>query len=141
DLVVSSRIRLARNLADYTFTGRATPAQKTEIVSRVKEAIGRAELPAKLEYHDIPGMPALDRQFLVERQLISRELAAVLDGPRGVAFDPKESASVMVNEEDHLRLQVLRSGFALDDAWTDIDRLDDALEARLPYAFHAQFGY
>src|SRR5207249_10427218 len=86
--------------------------------------------------------PALDRQFLVERQLISRELAAVLDGPRGVAFDPdRESASVMVNEEDHLRLQVLRSGFALDEAWADIDRLDDALEARLVYAFHAQFGY
>ena len=86
-------------------------------------------------------MPALDRQFLVERQLISRELAAVLDGPRGVAFDAKESVSVMVNEEDHLRLQVLRSGFALDEAWSDIDRLDDALEARLAYAFHAQFGY
>ena len=86
-------------------------------------------------------MPALDRQFLVERQLISRELAAVLDGPRGVAFDAKESVSVMVNEEDHLRLQVLRSGFALDEAWHDIDKLDDALEARLVYAFHAQFGY
>ena len=89
----------------------------------------------------MPSLAALDRQFLVERQLISRELAAVLDGPRGVAFDSKESVSVMVNEEDHLRLQVLRSGFALDEAWSDIDKLDDALEARLTYAFHAQFGY
>jgi protein arginine kinase len=141
DVVVSTRIRLARNLADYPFTGRASPAQKTEIVSRAKEAVARADLPYSLDYHDVPGMPALDRQFLVERQLISRELAAVLDGPRGVAFDAKESASVMVNEEDHLRLQVLRSGFALEEAWSDIDKLDDALEARLPYAFHAQFGY
>src|SRR5262249_39416331 len=66
---------------------------------------------------------------------------ASLAGPGGVASDPKKPASVMVTEEDPLRLQVLRSGFALDDAWTDIDRLDDALEARLPYAFHAQFGY
>ncbi|MCE9563495.1 MAG: protein arginine kinase [Planctomycetes bacterium] len=141
DVVVSTRIRLARNLADYPFTGRATPAQKTEIVSRVKEAISRVELPFKLDYHDVPSMPVLDRQFLVERQLISRELAAVLEGPRGVAFDAKESASVMVNEEDHLRLQVLRSGFALDDAWSDIDKLDDSLESRLAYAFHTQFGY
>ncbi|WP_439630801.1 protein arginine kinase [Gemmata sp.] len=141
DVVVSTRIRLARNLADYPFTGRASAAQKGEIVTRVKEAVGRVELPFKLDYHDVPGMTVLDRQFLVERQLISRELAAVLEGPRGVAFDAKESASVMVNEEDHLRLQVLRSGFALDDAWADIDKLDDALEARLPYAFHAQFGY
>jgi protein arginine kinase len=141
DVVVSTRIRLARNLADYPFTGRATPAQKSEIVSRVKEAIARIELPFKLDYHDVPSMPVLDRQFLVERQLISRELAAVLEGPRGVAFDAKESASVMVNEEDHLRLQILRSGFALDDAWSDIDKLDDSLEGRLAYAFHAQFGY
>ncbi len=141
DVVVSTRIRLARNLADYPFTGRASHTQKAEIASRAKEAITRAELPYKLEYLDIPTMAALDRQFLVERQLISRELAAVLDGPRGVAFDINESASVMVNEEDHLRLQVLRSGFALEEAWADIDRLDDALEARLPYAFHAQFGY
>ncbi|MBA4186828.1 MAG: protein arginine kinase [Planctomycetaceae bacterium] len=141
DVVVSTRIRLARNLADYPFTGRATPAQKTEIVSKVKDAIARVELPFKLDYHDVPSMSVLDRQFLVERQLISRELAAVLEGPRGVAFDVKESASIMVNEEDHLRLQVLRSGFALDDAWADIDKLDDALESRLAYAFHAQFGY
>jgi protein arginine kinase len=141
DVVVSTRIRLARNLADYPFTGRANPNQKSEIVTRAKEAIAKADLPYKLEYHDVPSMPALDRQFLVERQLISRELAAVLDGPRGVAFDAKESASVMVNEEDHLRLQVLRSGFALEEGWADIDKLDDALESRLAYAFHPQFGY
>lgn len=141
DVVVSTRIRLARNLADYPFTNRAANPQKAELVARAKEAVGKADLPYKLEYHDIPGMPALDRQFLVERQLISRELAAVLDGPRGVAFDPNESVSVMVNEEDHLRLQVLRSGFALEEGWADIDRLDDALEARLGYAFHPRFGY
>jgi len=141
DVVVSTRIRLARNLADFPFTGRATPAQKAEIVTRARDAIARAELPGKLEYHDVPSMATLDRQFLVERQLISRELAAVLEGPRGVAFDAKESVSVMVNEEDHLRLQVLRSGFALEEAWADVDKLDDAIEARLVYAFHAQFGY
>ena len=141
DVVVSTRIRLARNLADYPFTNRASNPQKAEIVGRAKDAVAKADLPYKLDYHDVPGMPALDRQFLVERQLISRELAAVLDGPRGVAFDDKESVSVMVNEEDHLRLQVLRSGFALDEAWQDIDRLDDALESRLTYAFHPQFGY
>jgi protein arginine kinase len=141
DVVVSSRIRLARNLGDFPFAGRANITQKTEIINRVRHAMANAALPYSLDYHDVPGMPALDRQFLVERQLISRELAAVLDGPRGVAFDSRESASVMVNEEDHLRLQVLRSGFALDEGWHDIDALDDALEAQLSYAFHEQFGY
>src|SRR5205807_2078267 len=78
--------------------------------------------------------------FLVERQLISRELAAS-DGPRGVAFDDRESVSLMINEEDQLRLQVMRSGFALDEAWQDIDRVDDLLEQRVSYAFSEEFGY
>jgi protein arginine kinase len=141
DVVVSTRIRLARNLADLPFATRATAANKAEVVGRAKEALAKAEAGHKLEYLDIPSLPALDRQFLVERQLISRELAGGLDGPRGVAFDPTETASVMVNEEDHLRLQVLQSGFALEEAWREIDRLDDALEERLSYAFHSQFGY
>src|SRR5437764_5960547 len=141
DVVVSTRIRLARNLVNYPFTNRASTHQKAEIAGRGKEAIAAASMPSRLDFLDVSGLPPLDRQFLFERQLISRELAAMLDGPRGVAFDDKESVSVMVNEEDHLRLQVLRSGFALDEAWQDIDRLDDALEARLTYAFHPQFGY
>ncbi len=141
DVVISTRIRLARNLAHLPFATRATSAHKADVVARVKEAITHAPPAHPLEYVDIPQLSHLDRQFLVERQLISRELAGGLEGPRGVAFDPTETASVMVNEEDHLRLQVLRSGFALDEAWHDIDQLDDALETRLSYAFHIQFGY
>jgi protein arginine kinase len=141
DVVVSTRIRLARNLVNFPFTNRATNPQKADIAAKARDAIAKADLPYRLNYTDVTQLSALDRQFLVERQLVSRELAAVLDGPRGVAFDENESVSIMVNEEDHLRLQVLRSGFALDEAWADIDRADDALEARLSYAFHAQFGY
>jgi protein arginine kinase len=141
DIVISTRVRLARNLADLPFTSRANHAHKAEVVARARDAIAKANSAHTLEYIDIPSMPSLDRQFLVERQLISRDLAGSLDGPRGVAFDSTETASVMVNEEDHLRLQVMRSGFSLHEAWQDIDRLDDALEQRLPYAFHPQFGY
>jgi protein arginine kinase len=140
DVVLSTRVRLARNLTGLPFATRAGPQHRSEVVARAKDAIAKATDGHKLEYFDIPSMPTLDRQFLTERQLISRELAGS-EGPRGVAFDATETASVMVNEEDHLRLQVLRSGFALDEAWADIDRLDDALEARLNYAFHTQFGY
>src|SRR5439155_16783426 len=123
------------------FTNRATTNQKGEISTKAREALTKAHLPTPLDFLEVTNLPALDRQFLVERQLISRELATVLDGPRGVALDGKESVSIMVNEEDHLRLQVLRSGFSLDEAWQDIDRLDDALENKLTYAFHPQFGY
>jgi protein arginine kinase len=141
DVVVSTRIRLARNVAGFPFTNRATPAQKAEIEAKLREAVSKADVPDKLDYVGVSGMNPLDRQFLVERQLISRELANVLEGPRGVAFDANESVAVMVNEEDQLRIQVMRSGLALDDAWSVIDRVDDAIEARVAYAFHEQFGY
>lgn len=141
DVVVSTRIRLARNLANFPFTSRAAPHHKSEIETKVRDAFAKADLPVRPKYLNVTTLPALDRQFLVERQLISRELANVLEGPRGVAFDERESVSIMVNEEDHLRLQVMRSGMALDDAWAEIDKVDDALEAKLTYAFHDQFGF
>lgn len=141
DVVVSTRIRLARNLASFPFATRASAAQKAEIETRARDAVAQANIPGSLHYISINGLPAIDRQFLVERQLISRELSTVLEGPRGVAFDDRESTSIMVNEEDHLRLQVMRSGLALEDAWTQIDAVDDALENKLTYAFHDQFGY
>jgi protein arginine kinase len=140
DIVISSRVRLARNLAGVPFTNRSSANQKAEIESMLKERIAKLELDPQLSYVNVPGLTALDRQFLVERQLISRELAAA-EGPRGVALAPHETVSLMVNEEDHLRLQVMRSGFALDDAWQDIDRVDDMLEQRVTYAFSEEFGY
>src|SRR5712692_5520290 len=115
DIVISSRIRLARNLAAFPFSNRASGYQKAEIEGLLRERIGKLELEPRLEYLNVPSLTALDRQFLVERQLISRELAAA-DGPRGVAVGPRETLSVMINEEDHLRLQVMRSGFTLEEA-------------------------
>ena len=138
DIVMCSRIRLARNLADFPFTNRASRGEKAEIESNVKQAVGRAALD--LSFLDVNAMPSLDRQFLVERQLISRELAAG-EGPRGVAIGPHENVSVMVNEEDHLRIQVMHSGLSLHDVWERINKLDDQLEEQLPYAYSPQLGY
>lgn len=140
DIVISSRIRLARNLAAFPFTNRASPHQKGEIENLLRDRIAKLECDPRLTYLNVPGLTTLDRQFLVERQLISRELASA-DGPRGVAVGPRETVSLMVNEEDHLRLQVMRSGFALDESWQDIDKVDDLLEQRVSYAFSEEFGY
>src|SRR5262245_1136007 len=138
DVVVSTRIRLARNLDAFPFTNRANAHQKTEIEALLREHLTRLDVVPKLDYLSVATLSPLDRQFLVERQLISRELAGA-EGPRGVAFDDREAISVMVNEEDQLRLQVMRSGLALDEAWRDIDKVDDLLEARLSYAFSDRF--
>ncbi len=140
DIVISTRIRLARNLAAFPFTNRASAHQKAEIEQLLRDRIAKLELDPRLSYVNVPNLSMLDRQFLVERQLISRELAAA-EGPRGVALGPQETVSLMVNEEDHLRLQVMRSGLTLDEAWQDIDKVDDLLEQRVNYAFSEEFGY
>ncbi len=140
DIVISSRIRLARNLAAFPFSNRASAHQKAEIEASLRDKFPRLDLQPPLAYLTVPTLSPLDRQFLVERQLISRELANS-EGPRGVALGVQETMSVMVNEEDHLRLQVMRSGFALDETWSDIDRLDDAIEQKVAYAFSEEFGY
>ena len=140
DIVISSRIRLARNLAAFPFTNRASAYQKAEIEALLRDRIAKLDAAARLSYISVASLSPLDRQFLVERQLISRELASA-EGPRAVAFDDRESVSLMVNEEDHLREQVMRSGLSLDDAWQEIDRVDDLMEQRVTYAFSEEFGY
>lgn len=140
DIVISSRIRLARNLSSFPFTNRANAHQKAEIEQYLKSRIDKLAIEPHLAFLNVAVLSQLDRQLLVERQLISRELANS-EGPRGVAVAPNEIVSIMVNEEDHIRMQVIRSGFSLDDAWQDADRLDDKLEERVPYAFSEDLGY
>ncbi|AGA30495.1 protein arginine kinase [Singulisphaera acidiphila] len=138
DIVMCSRIRLARNLADFPFSNRASRGEKTEIEGNFKSCLTTAGLD--LSYFDVNNMTSLDRQFLVERQLVSRELANG-EGARGVAIGPQENISIMVNEEDHLRIQVMLSGLSLHEVWDRINRLDDQLEEYLAYAYSAQLGY
>ncbi|MBV8231301.1 MAG: protein arginine kinase [Planctomycetaceae bacterium] len=138
DIVMCSRIRLARNLADFPFSNRASRGEKAEIEANFKSSMNAGGLD--LTYLDVNSLSNLDRQFLVERQLISRELAAS-EGPRGVAIGSQENTSIMVNEEDHLRVQVMLSGLSLSDVWDRINRLDDQLEEHLAYAYSPQLGY
>ncbi len=140
DVVVSSRIRLARNLADFPFIRRCTDADRAAIVKQVRAKLESLSSSFSVEYVDVEKLGDLDRQFLMERQLISRELSEN-EGSRGVAIDPKEQFSIMVNEEDHLRIQVMRSGLDLKSAWEYIDQLDSAIDSKVKYAFHDRLGY
>jgi len=140
DIVISSRIRLARNLADFPFISRATRGDRVQIEKVLRAAIFSSDTAKELLYIDVDGLEGIDRQFLVERQLISREHAES-QGARAVAIHPRETFSLMINEEDHLRVQVMQSGLALDAAWEQINRLDSFLEERVTYAFHDRLGY
>ncbi|NIP87012.1 MAG: protein arginine kinase [Planctomycetales bacterium] len=140
DIVISSRIRLARNLADYPFISRATEVDRAEIEKTLWQALTAVSEPGELLYLDVNKLDGLDRQLLVERQLISREHAES-EGARGVAIDSGERTSLMINEEDHLRIQVLYSGLDLEKAWQRIDDIDNRLESKVTYAFDTQLGY
>jgi protein arginine kinase len=140
EIVISSRIRLARNISGIPFLTRASRQQKTQLEARSREVLLSAQISAKTLYVDLEHAPEIDRQLLVERHLISKQHAAA-EGARGVAVGENETISIMINEEDHLRIQVLRSGLQLDEAWEQINGIDDALESKLDFAFHTRFGY
>jgi len=137
---MSSRIRLARNLAQYPFPNRAAETLRAEIEDLLRGQIEKRPAGKTLDYIRVDQLETLDRQFLVERQLISRELSEG-HGRRGVGVSAGENISLMVNEEDHLRMQVLRSGLALDDCWQEINAIDDAIETEVNYAFSEKLGY
>lgn len=140
DIVISSRIRLARNLSGHKFLSRCTVEHKTEILNKIKAAVLSLKELSCPFYFDINDAGSLEQSFLVERHLISRHLAAG-KGPRGVVIADNELFTAMINEEDHLRMQVLRPGLALDDCWQRINSIDDRLEPKLKYAFDSNYGY
>jgi protein arginine kinase len=140
DIVMSSRIRLARNVADFPFIRRCSDIDRANLESTIRESMKRHPRLAELDYVNVALLEQIDRQFLVERQLISRELSDA-EGARSVAIEKEERLSVMINEEDHLRIQVMHSGFDLQNAWERINELDDMIEGQIRYAYHQQYGY
>ncbi len=140
DIVLSSRIRLARNISDFPFPARATDRQRQELCNLLRDKILECNFAPDMTYVDLTELSRIDLQYLTERQLISREH---MDGhgKRGVAYGQSERLSLMVNEEDHIRMHVIRSGLELKETWEAVDAIDRALEKRLSYAFSPQLGY
>src|SRR5205814_9714941 len=127
EIVISSRIRLARNCSGFPFLTECSRQQRQALESRLRDTTLAAGLVPQMLYVDLEGAPDVDRQLLVERHLISKPHASA-EGARGVAIGENETISIMINEEDHLRIQVLRSGLQLEEAWEQINQLDDGLE-------------
>src|SRR5437016_4301025 len=139
-VVISSRVRLARNLRSRPFPGWAKKAERTSILELVRPRV--EELPEMQDSfsESLQDLSALDRQVLVERHLISREHAAKNVGS-AVIINRRQTLSIMVNEEDHLRMQSIRSGLQLKNAFKLVDRVDSTLEAKLDFAYDQRLGY
>lgn len=140
DIVISSRIRLARNLAGHKFLSRCCNDEKTRILQKLKDVIMSLDLGDKVFYISVDKAAPLNRDFLVERHLISRH-HAFGKGPRGAVIAGREFFTAMINEEDHLRLQVLKPGCQLSACLEQINRIDDMIERHLDYAFLPDLGY
>jgi protein arginine kinase len=139
-IVMSSRVRLARNLKDAAFPGWAKKPERVRVLELIQPAVKSLPDMKEAFSESMDQLSALDKQILVERHLISREHAAKSAGS-GLVLNREESLCVMINEEDHLRMQALRPGLQLKQAWTAIDQADSLLEKKLDYAFSSETGF
>lgn len=140
DIVISSRIRLARNIKGIPFPHRGETSSNTDVMNKV---IGVLQATSFFTHGAIMKMDDLDdlaKQILLERHLISKE--HLIDRPGGaVAVSKKQDIAIMINEEDHLRIQVLKSGLRLGECWDLINEVDSELEKHLKFAYSPEFGY
>jgi protein arginine kinase len=145
DIVLSTRVRLARNLQGIPFGPRSRVNDREAVLGRVREAAGRSPHLEGASLWELSHVDSRSRRILLERRLVSRELVGgevgIPSNGAAVFLSALEPVSVMVNEEDHLRLQCLLSGLRLHEAWALADTLDEELGVQLPWAYHQEFGF
>ncbi|MFH0840167.1 MAG: protein arginine kinase [Candidatus Omnitrophota bacterium] len=140
DIVISSRVRIARNIKDHPFCQWSGKKERMEILSQAKDAITNSKDMKGALFVRITDLDEVDRLFLIERHLMSRE-HALADESKALAVDEKEIISVMINEEDHIRAQAIQSGFNVADTWRIIDAFDNDLATKLDYCYTERWGY
>lgn len=140
DIVMSSRVRLARNLANYPFSHWASKKEQEAVMAAAKESIPSIKKIKDSLFVEIGKLDPIDKQFLVERHLMSKEHMIDAEN-KGLCVGHDEVVSIMINEEDHLRMQVMKSGFNLKEAWQIINDIDTELGNLLDFAYSVDFGY
>ncbi|NCG09294.1 MAG: protein arginine kinase [Verrucomicrobia bacterium] len=139
-VVLSTRIRLARNLAGTPFPQRVNLSQRRDVLSDCVSRISRIDEMDSGNFFELDKLSDLEKQVLLERHLISKELIEGSEGC-GVYINAKQTCSVMINEEDHLRIQFLKTGFNLKSLWKRINFFDDAIDEHLSLAYSQDLGY
>ncbi len=140
DIVISSRVRLARNLDKMPFPHWAGKKQAETVLEKARALKDSVAFLKNTEFFGMSELDQVDKQFLVERHLMSHELSQKPNS-KALLVENNEVLSIMVNEEDHLRIQVMQSGFNLQGAWEIVNGLDDAISGELTYAFSREWGY
>lgn len=141
DIVLSSRVRLARNLREIAFPERMNKTQAESLLNTLQNVVKNLGAGWKLHMTNLVDLSSIDRTVLVEKHLASPMLIQEPVQHKAVAIDDRESISILINEEDHLRIQVLLPALQLDQAWRVATQIDDALEAHLDFAYSSRSGY
>lgn len=140
DIVVSTRVRLARNLRNYQFPSRASFVERKKIFEEITAAVKKIAQCKSYVYLNFSNTKKIDQQFLLENRLVSPDLIDI-DGDRGVIFNEDNRISIMINEEDHIRMQCIDSGFQPEEIWKTINELDDEVGKKVGYAFDVRKGF
>lgn len=142
DVVCSTRVRLARNIKQFPFPSRATAKQREAVEQQVRDALlsGNSILSKEFRFLPLENASEEEAVSLVERHILSPEFISSRKG-KAALISEDESISIMINEEDHLRIQVLREGLSLQEAAETADRIDTLLSESLDFAYDAEFGY
>lgn len=138
DTAISSRVRLARNFADYPFPARLNDADRIKIIDSTAAAVKSSGY--NFETLLSSSLSASELTALTERRLISRDFSAA-NGTRALIYDTAKNIYIMVNEEDHLRIQAITPGMSVDEAYAAADAADDLIGAKIKYAFNEKLGY
>ncbi len=139
DVVINTSIHLARNIRNYPFPNRLTLPEKLKVNSVIKDAADTID-GYSFNYAEMKTLSQAELVSLAERHLVSPEFASSRDG-RALLLTEDEAVSIMLNEEDHIRLQVMYAGFALDEAYRTANSIDSALSRELDFAFDERLGY
>ena len=140
NIAISTRVRIARNLADHLYFDRASEEERKKVLREIEEGVKKTKLLKNSLILNVSGLSDLDKAFLVERHLMSVEHMQDA-ASKALVIEEKEIASAMINEEDHLRLQVLQSGFNIMEAWRIADEIDTEMSRYLKFDFSNKFGY
>lgn len=144
EIVLSTRVRVARNLQGFPFPIRVTAEDAARILERGRAALDSCESLSGSTLWEVAELDETDGAILLERHLVSRELLGREGSPpagAALALGPEDDLGLMINEEDHFRLQGFGAGFCLERTWRRVDRLDEEMGALLPWAFHHEYGF
>ncbi|PYG87987.1 protein arginine kinase [Ruminiclostridium sufflavum DSM 19573] len=140
DIAVTSRVRLARNFEDIPFSARMSAKHQAELIQKMQQILSGNKAFGRLMYADMTSMHPIDKISLMERHLISPDLAETKENC-GAYINEDENLSIMINEEDHIRIQAIFSGIQLDKAYKICDGIDSIISEKADYAFDDKYGY